>query len=70
MTDADIKELEKALTKKREPKPEKKSRQGKKAGGDKPAFVPVDKSGNEVNPKDIETGKMYGLKDGRNNKDF
>lgn len=55
----DLTALEKALSPKKE-SAQKKEKTPKK--GDKPLLVPVDKEGKEIDPKDMEVGKVYGLK--------
>jgi len=58
MTEFDIAALEKALSGRKKKEPQKA--RGRRS--DKPLFTPVDKDGKEVEPKDIEEGKTYGLK--------
>ncbi len=56
MTDFDMDALERALTKR------EKSEKRTSKTSDKPIFTTVDKEGKEVNPEDIEEGKVYRLK--------
>jgi len=60
MTEFDITALEKALSGKERRKKEPQKARGHRS--DKPLFTAVDKEGKEVEPKDIEEGKSYGLK--------
>jgi hypothetical protein len=61
MTDFDLEALERALSTKERRKKKGESPR-KRRSPDKPLWVPVDKDGNPVDPKDMKEGKTYGLK--------